>query len=105
MFSLIQSTEDKGFEQPAENAGILIESTVGGTNPTRADQMPNNKAAQNDLLAIAQKSLEASRSAIAKLIDATPPEDHYMLEKLGPILAELRAAESILNALEPPCNA
>ena len=102
MKSLIKSAEDKGFEQPAENAGILIESAVGGTNPTRADQLLNNKAAKNDLLASAQKSIQASRSAIAKLIDATPLNDHYTLEKLGPILAELRAAESILNAIEPP---
>ncbi len=93
--------EDKGLERPSENAGIPIETDVGGTNPTRADQLPNNKAAKNDLLATAQRSIHASRTAIAKWIDATPLDDHYTLEKLGPILAELREAESILESLEP----
>jgi hypothetical protein len=60
---------------------------------------------KNDLLATAQRSIQASRSDIAKLIDATPLDDHYTLEMLGPILAELRAAESILNAIETPYNA
>jgi hypothetical protein len=51
----------------------------------------NNEAAKNNLLAIAQKSIQAGRSGIAKRIDATPLDDHYALEMLGPILAELRA--------------
>jgi hypothetical protein len=93
--------EDKGFEQPSENAGIPAATDVGGANPTRAAQLPNNKAAKNDLLATAQRSIHASRTAIAKWIDATPLDDHCTLEKLGPILAELREAESILESLEP----
>ena len=105
MKSLIKSTEDKGFEQPAKNAGIPAETDVDGTNPTRASQLPNNEAVKNDLLTTAQQSIQASRSAIAKLLDATPLDDHYRLEMLGPILVELRAAESILNAIEPPYNA
>jgi hypothetical protein len=43
--------------------------------------------------------------AVGKWIDATPIEAHHLLGKLGPILAELRAAESILNAIVPPYNA
>jgi len=45
---------------------------VGGTNPTRTDQLLDNDAAKNDLLAIAQKSTQAGRSGIAKRIDAAP---------------------------------
>ena len=67
--------------------------------------MPNNKAAENGLLTTAQRSLQASRSAIAKLINATPIDDFYTLERIGLIVSELRTAESILNALEPPYNA
>ena len=74
-------------------------------NRVQADLLPNNKAAKKDLLSNAQRSIQASRSAIAKLIDATPLDDHYRLEMLVPILAELRAAESILGDLEGPYTA
>jgi hypothetical protein len=76
-----------------------------GTPGARAAQLPNNKATKNDLLTTAQQSIHASRLAIAKLIDAMPAEDQYTLGKLGPILSELRAAESILDAIEAPYNA
>ena len=88
-----------------ENKGFLKIASRRGTPGARASQMPNNKAAKNDLLTTAQRSIQASRLAIAKLIDATPADHRYMLEKLGPILAELRATESILNAIEPRYNA
>lgn len=68
----------------------------------KARKVAANEAAQDDLLSTAQQSIQASRSAIAKLIDTTPLDDLYTLGKLGPILAELRAAESILESLEPP---
>ena len=84
--------------------GFLIIASRRGTPDARADRMPNNKAAQNDLLTTAQQSLHASRSAIARLIDATPLEDHYSLGILGRILEELRASESILNAIETLYN-
>ena len=71
-------------------------------NRVQAAQLPNNKATQIDMLLTAQQSIQASRSAVAKLVDATPLDDHYTLTRIGPILAELRAAESILNALELP---
>ncbi len=88
-----------------ENKGFLKIASRRGTPGARAAQLPNNKATKTDLLATAQRSIQASRTAIAKLIDATPLDDHYTLERLGPILAELRAAESILNAIEAPYNA
>jgi len=72
---------------------IPSETASRGTNPTRAGQLPNNKATQIGLLSTAQQSIQASRSAVAKLIDATLRDDHYTLARLGPILAELRAAE------------
>ncbi|HUP80255.1 MAG TPA: hypothetical protein VM260_16995 [Pirellula sp.] len=61
--------------------------------------MHNNEAAKYDLLAIAQKSIQASRSAIAKLLDATPLDDLEANAQLGPILAELRTSEAILKRL------
>jgi len=63
--------------------------------------LPNNEAAKNGLLATAQRSIQAGRPAIAKWIDATPIDDHHALGKLRPILADLRAAESILSAIVP----
>ena len=53
----------------------------------------------------ALKAIRQSREAVEALIDATPREDTYALARLGPILAELRAAEEILNAMELPYNA
>ena len=88
-----------------ENKGFLKIASRRGTPGARANQLPKNKAAKNDLLTTAQRSIQASRTAIAKLIDATPLDDHYTLEKLGPILSELRAAESLLDAIEAPYNA
>jgi hypothetical protein len=88
-----------------ENKGFLKIASRRGTLGARANRVPNNKAAKNDLLSTAQQSIRASRSAIAKLIDAMPADDQYTLEKLGPILTELRAAESILDAIEPLHNA
>lgn len=90
---------------PQETREIATYRSGRGTQVVQAAQLPNNEAAQNDLLSNAQRSIQASRSAIAKLINATPLDDHYTLGKLGPILAELRSAESILNAIEPPYNA
>ena len=88
-----------------ENKGFLKIASRRGTPGALAAQMPINKAAKNDLLTTAKKSIQASRTAIGKLIDATPLDDHYTFEKLGPILSELRAAESILDAIEAPYNA
>ena len=88
-----------------ENKGFLKIASRRGTPSARAGQLPKNRASKNDPLALAQKSIQASRSAISKLIDATSLDDHYTLARIGPILAELRAAESILNELEPPYNA
>jgi len=51
------------------------------------------------------RALKAIRQSQEALIDATPREDTYTLARLGPILAELRAAEEILNAMELPYNA
>jgi len=93
---LISSNENKGFLKIASRRG---------TPGARADQLPNNKANKNDLLTTAQRSIQASRTAIAKLIDATPLDDTYTLGRLGPILAELRAAESIFGNLERPYKA
>ena len=70
----------------------------------QASQLPNNEAAKNGLLATAQRSIQAGRPAIAKWIDATPIDDHHALGTRRPILADLRAAESILNAIVPPYN-
>ena len=90
---------------PQETQEIAPYRTLRGTQVVQADQLPNNEASQDDLLSNAQRSIQASRSTIAKLIDATPLDDHYTLERLGPILCELRTAESILRDLEPPYNA
>lgn len=88
-----------------EMKGFLKIASRRGTPGARAAQMLTNKAAETDLLTTAQRSIQTSKTAIAKLIDATPLDDHYTLEKLGPLLSELRAAESILNAIELPYNA
>jgi len=87
-----------------EMKGFLKIASRRGTPGARAAQMPNNKATKNNLLATAQQSIQASRMVIAKWIDSTPLDDHQTLEKLGPIPAELRAAESILDAMEAPYN-
>jgi len=90
---------------PQETQEVAPYRSDRGTQVVQATQLPNNEAAKNDLLATAQRSIQASRTAVGKWVDATPIEAHHLLGKLGPILAELRAAESILNARVPPYNA
>lgn len=83
-----------------ENKGFLRIASRRGTLGARANLLPNNKAARNDLLATAQKSIQASRLAIGKLIDAIPLDDHFALGVLGPILVGLRDAEKELQSMK-----
>lgn len=99
---LILALEKWGIDNQPQ-AWIKSLSGIGTDEKVaKARKVAANEAAQDDLLSTAQQSIQASRSAIAKLIDTTPLDDLYTLGKLGPILAELRAAESILESLEPP---
>jgi len=54
--------------------------------------MPSNPEAYDRAL----KAIRQSREAVETLIDNTPKGDLYRLEILGPILSELRTAETAL---------
>ena len=100
-----QSSDEEDSNNPEETQEVAPYRSDRGTQVVQAFQLPNNEAAKNGLLATDQRSIQAGRPAIAKWIDATPIDDHHALGKLRPILADLRAAESILNAIVPPYNA
>ena len=52
----------------------------------------------------ASKALEHCRLAIQTLIDQTSIDDLYAFEQLGPILAEVRTAQAIVEQLTPQQN-
>ena len=56
---------------------------------------PSNPKAYDRAL----KAIRQSREAVEALIDSTPREDTYTLETLGPILSELRTAETAISRL------
>jgi hypothetical protein len=45
------------------------------------------------------KAIVQSRQKVQKLVDATQRDEHFTLGKLGPILANLKEAQSILEQL------
>ncbi len=47
----------------------------------------------------ARKGLQASRTAIEKLLDTVDANDHFAMAKLGGILADLKTAQNELNQL------
>ena len=56
---------------------------------------PTKAKAYND----ASVALERSRRAVETLIAGTDPNDYYTFGHLGPILAELRTAQSVIEEL------
>jgi len=60
-----------------------------------AREMPSNPQAYDRAL----KAIRQSREAVETLIDNTPKGDLYRLEILGPILSELRTAETAISRL------
>lgn len=63
-----------------------------------------SKAPTNDAYRHAAKAIEQSWQAIETLISQTPNDDHYALGLLGPILSELRNAQSTIERLAPQQN-
>lgn len=47
----------------------------------------------------ASKAIAQSRQEVEKLIDATQRDEHFTFGQLGPILANLKEAQSILEQL------
>lgn len=45
------------------------------------------------------KAIVQSRQEVQKLIDATQRDEHFTLGQLGPILANLKEAQSLLEQL------
>jgi len=101
---------DTGLEPTNENVEDFENNPVCETNGARAALLPKIQAvlicdlemgARSDghhLLEIA-RLMELCNQAIATLIDATPREDMYTLETLGPILSDLRTAQSAIERL------
>lgn len=78
---------------------VFKNSNFRETNPTRAAEVPIIVALETDLLAVAIQSLESSRQAVERLIGSIPLDNHFAMGILGPILAEIRTAQAIIDRL------
>ncbi len=100
----VMTMDDIGLEQLNENVGGSVKHSSRETNGARAARLPNIQAdaiAGHELQEIA-RLLDMCKQAVATLIDATPRDDAYTLETLGPILSDLRAAQESIESLSVP---
>ena len=106
----IAQVDDTGLEPANENVEDFENNPVCETNGARAALLPNIQAvsicdwetgARSDghHLQKITRLMELCNQAVATLIDATPREDAYTLETLGPILSDLRTAQSAIERL------
>jgi integrase len=89
--SLVDQTEGTGLEQPAKNTGKATVSKARGTKTTRNTDVPILEAIENII---------QSRQSIERLLSGVPWTEEYTLSIIGPILVNLREAESQLRQLQ-----
>lgn len=100
--SVMTLSGGQGIRTDAENTGIPSDFETRETNTTRKAGVRNFQAPENERDSTVDRALKAiaqSRQEVQKLLDATRRDEHYQLSLLGPILVNLKDAQSVLENL------